>query len=82
MEKPEVTYPCRWPYRVIGTDENGLHAGIAAVLNSYAYEISKGNVSKKGTYRSVHVEVNVAHEQEKNELFDKLKAIRGVKFVL
>jgi len=81
MEKPEITYPCRWPYRVIGSNEKQMRAMIIEVLGTRRYVLGEGNSSRQGTYHSVHVEVTVADEEERNEIFRNLKAISGVRMV-
>lgn len=81
MEKPEIVYPCVWPYRVIGSDAELIKNRIEKVLAKNSFQLGDGNSSRQGTYSSVHVEVSVAHEAERNEVFQALKAISGVKMV-
>lgn len=81
MEKPEIIYPCKWPYRVIGMDAGSIKSAITEVLKSNSYEIDSGNTSKQGKYSSVHIEVMVAHEEERNAIYRALKAISTVKMV-
>jgi len=81
VEKPEIVYPCIWPYRVIGSDAESIKVAVDTVLAKYAHEIGSGNSSRQGTYSSVHVEVSVAHEEERNTVYRALMAISGVKMV-
>lgn len=81
MKKPEIQYPCKWPYRVIGSDEKKIKETISVVLQSHNFNVQSGNISKNGTYCSVHVEVLVADEDERNSAFQKLQRIPGVKMV-
>jgi len=79
--KAEIIYPCRWSYRVIGSDESVISATIHTVLRSMRYEISPGNQSREGKYVSVNVDVDVASESERNTVFSLLKEIATVKIV-
>lgn len=78
LQKPETSYPCLWPYRVIGIDTACMSQEIQAILSTYRFTLSGGNVSTKGTYASVHVEVQVADEHERNHVYLLLKKITGV----
>jgi uncharacterized protein len=82
MQKPEITYPCTWPYRVIGEDVTCISKEIAERLKErYRFELEMGNVSRLGKYVSVHVEVDVVDEAQRNSVFTLLKSISGVKMV-
>ena len=81
MEKPEIGYPCVWPFRVIGNDAESLRGSITEVLSSHSFELGSGNTSSQGRYISLHVEVAVAHEEERNTVFSMLKNVSGVKMV-
>lgn len=80
--KAEIIYPCRWSYRVIGSDESVISTTIHKVLKSMRYEISFGNKSSGGKYVSVNVEVDVASESERNTVFSLLKEIPTVKMIV
>lgn len=81
MEKPEITYPCRWPFRIIGVDIESISNAIDVTLAGYPYCKTSGNTSNKGTYASLHVEVDVIDEGMRNTIYSSLKKITGVKMV-
>lgn len=81
MEKPEITYPCRWPFRIIGVDIESISSAIDVTLATYAYLKTTGNTSTKGNYASLHVEVDVVDEETRNTIYASLKKITGVKMV-
>lgn len=80
--KPEITYPCRWSYRVVGAPEEAIRALIREVMGSADYEIHGARPSSKGSYVAVHVSVDVRDEAHRTGLYDALLAADVVKLVL
>jgi len=80
--KPEINYPCRWEYRIIGPDEQELRRGAAAVMAGREHDISLANVSKTGKYLSLALCVTVLNESDRNVIFAALAAHPAVKHVL
>jgi putative lipoic acid-binding regulatory protein len=58
----EITYPCRWEFRVIGVAENALRAAVAGVLAGRDGTVALANRSATGKYCSLMVEVLVHDE--------------------
>lgn len=81
-ERPEIEYPCTWTYQVIGSDEAGLRAAVAALLGAREHRLEAGQQSSGGKYSSVKLELEVADEGERNALFAALTEIAGVRLVL
>jgi putative lipoic acid-binding regulatory protein len=82
MDKPTVTYPCRWSFTLIGTDAAAVQASVAACLKSRRYDLTPSNKSRTGKYVSLHLETLVASEDERNQLFARLKAAPAIKMML
>ncbi|MCP4650621.1 MAG: DUF493 domain-containing protein [PVC group bacterium] len=82
MEKPNIKYPCKWPYKIIGSDKDALKKEIIAKLVDMRFELVEGNQSKQGKYVSFDVEVFVANEAERVNVFNILKDIPIVKIVI
>lgn len=79
--KPEIEYPCRWHYRLIGEERTAILAAIHASLDVATCAIEEGNVSSGGRYCSLNVEVTVANEAERlrfYRLFAEHPAVRVV----
>jgi len=80
---PSIDYPCRWPYRVICTDEAGLRREIARIVGSAEHTVANvGDPSPSGRYHRIELQVTVRDEQHRNEIFAALTRVDGVRFVL
>ncbi|MCL2458029.1 MAG: DUF493 domain-containing protein [Desulfobulbus sp.] len=80
--KPEIHYPCRWQYRLIGEERSAIVAAIGKVVDMAACVIADGNVSTGGRYLSLTVETTVADEAERLRLYQRFAADPAVKVVL
>lgn len=78
----ELSYPCKWEYRVIGTNEDELRSAINDVFHEHPVEIKISNTSKSGKYVSLAVETIVSNEMLRTDWFSQLKAHQNIKFVL
>ncbi|MCL2789069.1 MAG: DUF493 domain-containing protein [Desulfobulbus sp.] len=80
--KPEIHYPCRWQFRLIGEERAAMVAAVGTVVDISACEIADGNVSSGGRYLSVTVETTVADEAERLRLYQQFAADPAVRAVL
>ncbi|MDR2549372.1 MAG: DUF493 domain-containing protein [Desulfobulbus sp.] len=80
--KPEIHYPCRWQFRLIGEERNAMVAAIGRVVDLAACAIADGNVSTGGRYLSVIVETTVDDEAERLRLYRQFADDPAVKVVL
>jgi len=79
--KPEIVYPCRWQYRLIGEERMAIIEAVSTVVDITTCSIGEGNVSSTGRYLSVNVEMTVNDEAERlrfYQLFAENQAIRVV----
>ncbi len=74
MEKPAIVYPCWWTYALIGPDEEGIRLAIGAITQGTQHKVQFSKQSKEKNYVSLHVEVWVISEEQRNELFQAFKA--------
>ncbi len=81
-QKPEITYPCQWAYRVIGMSEEPLRNTIESILVGKKYSLKASNSSSGGKYLALALELVVDSEAERLDIFDSLKASDEVKMVL
>lgn len=79
---PEITYPCRWGYRVVGVSEADLRALIALVCGDADHVIHGVQPSRAGTYVSVHVSITVRDEAHRTGVYHSLAQDAAVKVVL
>jgi len=80
--KPEISYPCRWGYRVIGTGHEPLCAAIDEVVGDHDHSLEPGNTSASGKYVSFHLEVLVRDEAHRLGIYEALSEFACVKIVL
>ncbi|MCL2341261.1 MAG: DUF493 domain-containing protein [Proteobacteria bacterium] len=80
--KPEIQYPCRWQFRLIGEERSAMLAAIGAAVDISACAIADGNISSGGRYLSVLVETTVADDAERLGLYQRFAADPAIKVVL
>ncbi|RKY20150.1 MAG: hypothetical protein DRQ55_08570 [Planctomycetota bacterium] len=80
--RPDIEYPCRWRYRVIGRDGLTLRAVVATLLGDREYTVADGNTSRSGKYRSIDLNVLVPDEDTRLSIFYQLSWHEDVAFVL
>jgi len=80
--KAKVDYPCRWLYKVIGSDGEQLSLALAEIIDCEACHISPSNSSRTGKYICLNVEVPVENEEQRNSIYIDLKAHPEVIIVL
>ena len=78
----ELTYPCAWGYTVIGEEETAVRAAVGDIVGALRHSISLSHTSRNGRYRSFHLEVIVASDQERLTIFRRLHEHPDVRFVL
>ena len=79
--KAQIDYPCKWLYKVIGSDQEELRMALAEII-SHGCDISFSNSSSKGKYHCLNLEVTVQSEEERNSIHMALKEHPQVKIVL
>lgn len=82
QRKPEITYPCDWEYKVIGTSEEKLREVILAACAPDIPSITLANVSSKGVYFSLNVSLVVKNEEMRLRIFSHLQNSPDVKIVI
>jgi len=80
--KAEVEYPTEWRYKIIGEDENRLREAIDEVLDKKEYQLKHSNRSKTGKFISLQASLNVDSEEERDQIFLKLKNHTEIKVVI
>ncbi|MDP8218418.1 MAG: DUF493 domain-containing protein [Candidatus Theseobacter exili] len=82
MNKPKIDYPCKWAYKIIGQDEKLLKQAAVSVVGNNLYTITASKSSSGGKYKSLKLEVDVRDENERINIFERLKRNSAIKFVL
>jgi len=81
-KKVKITYPVEWKYRVIGKDKDKIQEAIKSIMQKRTYGLSFSNTSSKGSYHSYELCTLVHNEDDRIELFYRLKEHNDVKMVL
>lgn len=79
-EKPVITYPTFWDYKVIFEADKDVKALFNELLKGQKFEFKPSNTSQNGKYQSYNLSVFVQSEKERLALFAELK--KRAKFVL
>ena len=82
MEKPVIEYPCKWSFRVIGSDERLVRKVVETTMGDSAYSLMVSNASKTGKYVSLNLETVVRDKGHRNQIYEDLKAAQTIKMVL
>jgi putative lipoic acid-binding regulatory protein len=81
-KKPEIDYPTKWEYKIIGADIDEMTKAVESVIVDLEYDISASNISKKANYFSLNLAVEVPSEIVRDLIFQKLSAHPAIKFVI
>ena len=79
--KPEITYPCRWHYKVIGVQKDDLNQAIREIVSESDHTFSPSKKSRSGKYHSFNLEIHVENEESRNFFFNELRSHTAVKMV-
>ena len=85
VTKPEIQYPCRWQYRLIGEDRESILAAIGAAVGVNDMDlctITEGNVSSSGRYITITLEMDIRDEEERLRLYHFFSDHSAIRVVL
>lgn len=88
-EEPEeslLKFPCDFPIKIMGRDEDALHIVISEIFSRHAADTKAENIkrrlSKKGNYVSVTVTINATSREQLDNIYRELTASEYTLFVL
>jgi putative lipoic acid-binding regulatory protein len=81
-QKLELTYPCSWSYKIIGHGKDLIIDAVCEVIPEREHSLKESNISKTGKYTSMNLDLLVHNEDERNFIFEALKAHQHIKMVL
>lgn len=82
--KDLLEFPCAFTFKVVGKNRPDLVDDVVAVTQKYAkgdYN-PRENVSSKGTYNSVSIDIRAENIEQVETLYAELAKIDGVRMVL
>ncbi len=81
-DKLELNYPCSWAYKLIAGEKEALQKAIRDVIDEREHKLTHSNNSKTGKYISMNLELLVHNEDDRNFIYEALKAHDNIKMVL
>ncbi|WP_457596080.1 HP0495 family protein [Hydrogenimonas sp.] len=80
--KVEIEYPCEWKYKVIGEGCEAIEKAVKEVMGEREHTCRPSRVSREGKYHSYEVKTLVHNDDDRTELFHRLKKHDDLKMVL
>ena len=68
-ERPDITYPTKWGFKLIGRDKEALLKCIKEAMREKEHLCSLGNASRTGKFHSYNASCTVDTEEERNRIF-------------
>lgn len=81
-QKLELAYPCSWSYKLIGYEKEAIKKAIHDVILQREHSLTHSNASKTGKYVSMNLDLVITNEDERNFIYEALKAHQNIKMVL
>lgn len=80
--KPEISYPCSWQYKIIGTDRESIIDTVMDILPDTDHLLINSHTSSGGRYVSMNLELVVQSEEQRLSLYNQLVKNTAIKIVL
>jgi len=81
-QKLELTYPTDWRYKIVGAEREKLEKAVRDVILEREHTLNHSNVSRTGKYVSMNLDLLVQNEDERQFIYEALKAHQHIKMVL
>ena len=81
-KKLELNYPCSWAYKLIGHEKEAIKKAIHDVIIEREHKLTNSKASKTGKYVSMNLDLVIQNEDERNFIYEALKAHQNIKMVL
>jgi len=81
-QKLELSYPCSWSYKLIAGEKEALEKAIHDVIVGREHNLTHSKNSKGGKYISMSLDLLVHNEDDRNFIYEALKAHQNIKMVL
>jgi len=81
-QKLELQYPVSWKYKLISLSKEQIKSAIHDVILEREHKLNHSNNSKTGKYVSMNLELLVHNEDDRNFIYEALKAHQNIKMVL
>jgi putative lipoic acid-binding regulatory protein len=68
-EKPEINYPTKWGFKVMGKDKAKIEAAVKEVMGDKSHKCHFSKTSKNGKFSSYNAECIVESQEERDALY-------------
>ena len=82
VDKPQIDYPTRWGFKLIGRDIDALHTCIKEIMGEKEHLCSLGNASSGGKFHSYNASCIVESQEQRDALFQCFQDHNDVKMVI
>lgn len=82
QKKLELEYPCQWHYKIVGEEKERIIEAVCEIISDKEHTITHSNQSKTGKYISMNLDLLVQNDEERNFIYEALKAHQHIKMVL
>lgn len=82
QQKVDLEYPCNWCYKVVAHSSDAIKQCAEALLQNREYTLAPSKQSKGGKYVSMNLDLLVMNEDDRNFIYEALKAHQNIKMVL
>jgi len=81
-QKLELIYPTDWRYKIVGAEREKLEQAVQDVIDERVHTLQHSNKSKTGKYVSMNLDLLVHNEDDRQFIYEALKAHQHIKMVL
>ncbi len=81
QEKPQIDYPTKWRFKVIGRDKEKVEQAIKEVMGDKTHSCKFSKTSKKGNFHSYSASCIVESQEERDRLYKAFGDHDNVDFV-
>lgn len=81
-DKPEIIYPTKWGFKLIGRDKEALLNCIKEAMGEKEHHCHLGNASRTGKFHSYNASCSVETEEERKAIFAYFEAHTDVDMVI
>lgn len=78
----KIDYPCRWTYKVIGSDEGQMRSAVSEIVGERHYTLNLSRSSINGKYHSLNLQMNMESDESRVEIYEALRKHQAIQFVL
>ena len=82
QERPNIEYPTKWGFKLIGRDKEALLTCIKEAMGEKEHLCSLSNTSKTGKFHSYNASCSVESEEERNKIFKYFETHDDVDMVI